>query len=135
MDDCVLFLGETAWFSTLDENSGNWQVPIAEEGSDKTTSTCQSDTYRSRLMPFSPRNALTTFQRTLDILLSAFNWRTCPICLDYVVVLSKPFDGPLKDIVMELSTLREAKHSLNLEMCCFLQTVQNTWDTSLSSAH
>ena len=36
MGDCLDSLGKAKWFTTLDCNSGYWQVPIAEEDRDKT---------------------------------------------------------------------------------------------------
>ena len=38
IDDCIDSLGEATVFYTLDCNSGYWQIPIAEEDRDKTTS-------------------------------------------------------------------------------------------------
>ena len=37
MDDCIGFLGDAKVFSTLDCNSGYWQIPVADEDRDETT--------------------------------------------------------------------------------------------------
>ena len=39
MDDCIDSLGDAVVFTTLDCNSGYWQVPVAQEDQDKTTFT------------------------------------------------------------------------------------------------
>ena len=37
MDDCIDFRGNAKVFSTLDRNSGYWQIPVADEDRDKKT--------------------------------------------------------------------------------------------------
>lgn len=69
-------------------------------------------------MQFGLTNAPATFQRMMDIVLNGFNWQTCHIYLDKVIVFSKSFDAHLKDVDMALPTLRKAGVSLNLEKCC-----------------
>lgn len=73
INDCVESLGEPSLFSTVDKNSGSWQVSIAKDNRDKTMFTCQSGPYRIRCIPSGLINAPAGFQRTLDILLRKFN--------------------------------------------------------------
>lgn len=73
MHDCVDSSGEATFFSKLNAESGYWQVSIAEENQDKTTFTCERDTYRFKRMLFGLTNAPATFQPTLDILFSGLN--------------------------------------------------------------
>lgn len=69
-------------------------------------------TSKTTRMPFSLANALTTFQKTLNILVSEFNWRTCLIYMDSVIVFSKSFETHLKDVDMVHSTLqKKVSHS------------------------
>jgi len=44
MDDCIDSLGDANVFSTLDCNSGYWQIPVAEQDRDKTTFTSHMGT-------------------------------------------------------------------------------------------
>ena len=39
MDDCIDSLEDAVVFTTLDCNSGYWQIPVAPEDRDKTTFT------------------------------------------------------------------------------------------------
>ncbi len=39
-------------------------------------------------MPFALTNAPATFQRTLDIFLSTYKWKTCLVYLDDVIIFS-----------------------------------------------
>ena len=69
MDDCIDFLGDAKVFSTLDCNSGYWQIPVANEDRDKTTFVCHEGAYRYIRLPFGLSNAPATFQRAIDMIL------------------------------------------------------------------
>ena len=77
MDECLNTLGNAKVFTTLDANSGYWQVPVAEEDRPKTAFTCHAGCYKYRRMPFGLCNAPATFQRTVDIILSQYRWQSC----------------------------------------------------------
>ena len=72
MDDYIDSLGEATVFSTLECNSGYWQIPVAEEDREKTAFVCHAGLYQYLRMRFGLTNAPATFQRTLDIILSPF---------------------------------------------------------------
>ena len=57
MDECIDSLGDATVFTTLDCNSGYWQVEIAEEDRDKTTFASHCGLYRFLRMPFGLKNA------------------------------------------------------------------------------
>ena len=40
-------------------------------------------------MPFGPRNATSTFERLMEIVLQGLQWQTCLICLDDIVIFAK----------------------------------------------
>lgn len=72
MDDCIDTLGDASIFTTLDANSGYWQVRIAEEDKPKTAFTCHAGFWEFNRMPFGLTNAPATFQRVLDIVLAKY---------------------------------------------------------------
>ena len=117
MDDCIDSLGEATIFSTLDANWGYWQIPVAAADRDKATFTSHAGTYRFKRMPFGLMNAPATFQRTLDILLNRYAWRTCLVYLDDIIIFSKDFDTHIKDVDKILGTLRRSGISLKLRKC------------------
>ena len=119
MDECLDSLGDAVVFSTLDCNSGYWQIPIAEEDRDKTTFTYHAGTYRFVRMPFGLCNAPATFQRTVDILLMKFRWRTCLVYLDDIIIFSKTLDENIQHVDEILIVLCEAGMSLKLRKCHF----------------
>ena len=122
MDDCIDSLGDATIFSTLDCNSGYWQIPVASEDRDKTTFTTFLGTYRYIRMPFGLKNAPATFQRALDIILSGVRWQTCLVYLDDVIVFSRTIDEHIANLDTVLSLLRNAGVSLKLSKCAFFQT-------------
>ena len=82
MDECIDSLGEATVFTTLDCNSGYWQIPVSRRDIAKTAFVGHSGLYQFRRMPFGLTNAPATFQRTLDILLAGYRWSSCLVHLD-----------------------------------------------------
>ena len=120
-DDCLDSLGEAVIFTTLDCNSGYWQIPLPDEDKDKTTFISHMGTHRYIRMPFGLRNAPATFQRALDIILSGVRWQTCLIYLDDVIVFSKSMEKHIQDVDEVLQLLGDAGVSLKLKKCEFFQ--------------
>ena len=119
MDECIHSLGEANVFTTLDCNLGYWQIPVAERDQDKTTFTCHEGTYRYKRMPFGLTNAPATFQRTLDIALSAFKWKSCLVYLDDVIVFSQDLKSHFTHVEAILETLSETAITPKLAKCRF----------------
>lgn len=111
-------LGKVTWLKTLDTNLGYCKVPIVKANRDKTTFSYQLSTYIFRRVPFDLTNVLPTFQCTLDVILSGFNWQSCLIHLNDVIVCSQTLDAHLKDMDIVLFTLCEASVFFNLKKCC-----------------
>jgi Reverse transcriptase (RNA-dependent DNA polymerase) len=77
MDEHIDSVGDAAVFTTLDCNSGYWQITVHPEDRDKTTFTSHYGIYRFLRLPFGLRNAPATFQRAIDTILSGVKWKTC----------------------------------------------------------
>ena len=122
MDDCIDSLGDAHVFSTLDCNSGYWQIPVADEDRDKTTFTSYLGTFRYLRMPFGLKNAPATFQRALDIILSGVRWQICLVYLDDVIVFSRTHAEHVEHLDTVLTLLRNAGVSLKLKKCQFFRT-------------
>ena len=124
MDECIDSLGDAAIFTTLDCNSGYWQIPVRPEDRDKTTFTSHQGIFRFRRLPFGLRNAPATFQRAIDVILSRVKWRTCLVYLDDVIIFSPDRASHLRHVHEALTLLRQAGLSLKLKKCRFFsQTV------------
>ena len=95
LEDCIDSLGDAKWFSTLDANSGYWQIAMDPRDKAKTAFTTHCGTYQYTRMPFGLKNAPATFQRALDMVLAGYRWKSCLVYIDDVIVFSKSFDEHL----------------------------------------
>ena len=121
MDECLDSLGEAEFFSTLDANSGFWQIEVTPEDRDKTTFSCHVGMYRFTRMPFGLINAPATFQRAMDIILSEVRWESVIVYLDDVIVFSRTFEEHLKHLGVVLGKLSEAGATLKFSKCHFFR--------------
>ena len=70
-------------------------------------------------MPFCLCNAPATFQRTVDMLLSGYRWRTCLVYLDDIIVFSNTAEEHVDHVREVLKVLKESGFSLKLKKCKF----------------
>jgi len=80
-------------------------------------------------MPFGLTSDPTTFQRALDVILSASKWQICLVYLNNVIILSANAEQHVKDVDMVLHRLREAGVTLNFEMGPYFFDKSSTLDT------
>jgi Reverse transcriptase (RNA-dependent DNA polymerase) len=125
MDECIDSLGDAVIFTTLDCNSGYWQIPVRPEDREKTTFTSHYGIYRFLRLPFGLRNAPATFQRAIDIILSGVRWKTCLVYLDDVIVFSSDRKAHLTHVDEVLTVLSKAGLSLKLQKCRFFAETVN----------
>ena len=121
MDECIDSLGEARIFSTLDANSGYWQIELADEDREKTAFTSHSGVFQYKRMPFGLKNAPSTFQRTIDIVLATAKWKHAIVYLDDIVIFSRNVEEHMEHIASILAMLRNAGMTLKLKKCYFLQ--------------
>jgi Reverse transcriptase (RNA-dependent DNA polymerase) len=114
MAECIDSLGDASVFSTLDCNSGYWQIPVRAEDKEKTTFTSQEGLHAFSRMPFGLKNAPATFHRFVDITLAGLTWKVCLVYLDDIIVYSKSREEHLKHLDVVLHRLYWAGLSLNL---------------------
>jgi len=125
MDDCIDSLGDARIFTTLDCNSGYWQIPIAEEDRDKTAFISHAGAWQFKRMPFGLTNAPATFQRALDILLAGVKWQFCLVYLDDVIIFSKEEEEHIRHVDHVLTVLRQAGVTLKLRKSEFFRKSVN----------
>ena len=107
-------LAGAAHYSTLDLNSGFWQVPMDEESKQYTAFTLGSmGLYECESMPFGLCNAPPTFQRCMQNCLGELNLTYCLIYLDDVIVFSEMPEEHLQRMRVIFNHLQE--HSLKLK--------------------
>ena len=71
-------------------------------------------------MPFGLCIAPATFQRTVDILVSRYRWKSCLVYLDKIIVFSNTVEEHLTHVAEVLKVLRDSGFSLKLKKCRFL---------------
>jgi Reverse transcriptase (RNA-dependent DNA polymerase) len=121
LDECIDSLGDAVVLSTLDANSGYWQVSMHPDDRDKTTFTCHVGTFRFKRMPFGFRNAPSTFPRAMDVILPGVRWQNFLCHLDDIIVFSSSTESHVEDLVKRLSLLRDAGVSSRLDKCHFFR--------------
>jgi len=121
MDECLDSLGDASIFTTLDCNSGYWQIPVRNEDRDKTAFVTHVGVHRFKRMPFGLCNAPATFQRALDMILAQVKWRNALVYLDDVIIYSHTIQEHYDHVNFVLHHLRQAGVSLQLKKCHFFQ--------------
>ena len=107
-------LAGTAHYSTIDMNSGFWQVPMDEESKQYTAFTLGSmGLYECESMPFGLCNALPTFQRLMLNCLGELNLTYCLIYLDDVIIFSRTEEEHLEQMRVVFDQFQE--HGLKLK--------------------
>jgi hypothetical protein len=121
MEDCLDSLGDAKVFSTLDSNSGYWQILAAKEDREKTSFICHVGTYQFIRMPFGLVNAPSTFQRAMDVIMFSVKCKFCLVYLDDIIIYSSTIQQHLKDLDLVLGLLRRAGATLKLKKCHFFK--------------
>ena len=103
-----------AHYTTIDMNSGFWQVPMDDESKQYTAFTLGSmGLYKCESMPFGLCNAPPTFQRLMLNCLGELNLTYCLIYLDDVIIFSKTEEQHLER--MRVVFDRFPEHGLKLK--------------------
>lgn len=121
IDDTLDTLAGTKWFSTLDLQSGYWQVEIAEKDKEKTAFSASNGLWQFKVMPFGLCNAPATFERLMEQVLRGLNWKTCLVYLDDIIVMGKTFDAHLKNLAEVLQRISSAGLKLSVKKCALFQ--------------
>ena len=107
-------LAGVAHYTTIDMNSGFWQVPMDDESKQYTAFTLGSmGLYECESMPFRLCNAQPTFQRLMLNCLGELNLTYCLIYLDDVIIFSKTEEEHLEQMRVVFDRFRE--HGLKLK--------------------
>ena len=121
IQDCLDALGGTHWFSSIDLQSGYWQVSMDAHDAPKTAFACSSGLYQFRVLPFGVCNGVPTFQRLMDYVLSGLSWKICLLYLDDVIVFSKTFDEHVQNLDLVLTRLKASGLKASSRKCHFFR--------------
>ncbi len=121
IDDTLDALRGSQYFSTLDLYSGYWQVKMDPADIDKTAFVTRQGLFRFTVMPFGLCNALATFERLMELVLSGLNWKIFLIYLDDVIVYGGNFHDSLDRLKIVWQRIREANLKLKPSKCCLMR--------------
>ena len=121
IDDSLDRLSGSQWFSTLDLQSGYWQVEMSEKDRGKTAFITAYGLYQFRVMPFGLCNAPATFERLMTKVLDELIDNICLVYLDDVIVHSSSVLEQLTRLDTILGRLKKFGLKLNPKKCVLLQ--------------
>ena len=121
IDDCLDCLGDARIFSTLDLQSGYWQIRVREEDRQKTAFVTRSGLYEYVTMPFGLTGAPATFMRCMEMIFRGVQWKTLLIYMDDIIIYSSDFDSHLERLDEALTRLGGAGLKLKPSKCHLLK--------------
>jgi hypothetical protein len=122
IDDCLDALAGTQYFSTLDLESGYYQILLAKEDRKKTAFRTRDGLYEHIRMGFGLCNAPATFQRAIQRVLMGLTWEEALAYLDDINVLGKSFEDELKNLREVFKRLRKYNLKLKPRKCFLFRT-------------
>ena len=118
---CLDSLGGTCYFSTLDLQSGYWQIGMAEADIPKTAFITKYGLYKYTKMPFGLCSAPGTFQRCMELIFRGLQWQTLLIYLDDLIIIGASREENLLRLDEVLGRLEDAGLKLKPSKCQLLQ--------------
>ena len=105
--------------SFLDTFQGYHQIPLALEDQEKTAFVMPTGNYHYKVLPFSLKNAASTYQRMMTRMFEPQLGKNIEIYVDDMVVKSKVVSEHLGDLDDTFNVLRKHKLGLNASKCSF----------------
>lgn len=125
MDSILSSMGDSKWFSTLDLQSGYWQVAMNPDDREKTAFVVDRGLWEFNVMPFGLCNAPATFERLMDRVFADVPWQTALVYLDDIIVHGKDFDDHVANLRVVFQKLAAAGLKLSPSKChLFKQSVK-----------
>ena len=121
IDESLDYVAGSAWFSSLDLQSGYWQVAMAPEDKAKTAFTTGRGLWQFTTMPFGLCNAPATFERLMEKVLVDMPPERCLVYLDDLLVHGPCFDSAFGSLMEALKRIKHAGLKLHPGKCSFLR--------------
>ena len=120
IDMCLDALGSAQYFSTMDLQSGYWQLQVDKEDQHKTAIITKYGLFEYAKLPMGLCNSPSSFQRCMEMILRGLQWKTLLIYLDDIIVFSATVEEHLDRLGDVLKLLRTAGLKLKPAKCNFL---------------
>ena len=122
IDMCLDCLSSAKIFSTMDLQSGYWQITLNEDDQHKTAFITKYGLYEYTKMPFGLCNAPSTFQRCMELIFRGMQWETLLIYLDDIILYSSTITDHLEKLDEVLTKLQGSGLKLKPSKCEFIQS-------------
>ena len=119
MSDILDSLGGAQYFSTLDCESGYWQIEMHPDSKDKTAIVCEKGSFVFNRMPFGLALGPATFQRLVDTIFHDIRYQGMAVYLDDIVVMGTTLKQHNDRLRTVLEKLRVTNHTLKATKCKF----------------
>lgn len=117
IDMCIDCLASASIFSSLDLQSGYWQLKVEESDRIKTAFITKYGLFEYTKMPFGLCNAPATFQRCMELIFRGLQWQTILIYLDDIIIFSSDIDEHFHHLQEVLKRLKNAGLKLKPSKC------------------
>ena len=121
IEECLDSLAGTRFYSTLDMNSGYWQIELEESDQHKTAFITKYGLFEWTRMGFGLCNAPATFQRAVQLVLHGMQWSKVLSYLDDVVVFGTTFQEARDNLVEALERFQKYNLRLKPKKCHLFQ--------------
>lgn len=121
VDDCIDALAGAKYFSSLDLNSGFWQVAMKPEDKEKTAFSTTLGLYQFNVMSFGLANAPSTFERLMENVLRGLQWIECLLYMDDIIVPCTTVEEGLVRLEHVFQRLQNACLKCKPSKCVFFQ--------------
>ena len=122
IEECLDALEGTQFMSTLDLQSGYWQIEMKPEDRPKTAFVTKYGLYEFCRMPFGLCNAPATFQRAMQLVFRGMTWREVLTYIDDLNIMGKDFEDHLQNLVKSFGRLQQYHLKLKPRKCHFFKT-------------
>ena len=117
VEDAVSAFGKSTVFTSLDFNSGFWQIQLAEKDRQKCSFVTMDGQYEFVRMPFGLAGATATFQKAIDTILSHLKWKGVVCYIDDVLIGGETFDQHLGLLDQVLAAVSKAGFTISPKKC------------------
>ena len=121
IDMCLDCLGAAKYFTTMDLQSGYWQLEVDPVDRHKTAFTTKYGLFEYAKLPMGLCNAPSTFQRCMELILRGLQWKTVLIYLDDIIIFSPTIEDHLTQLAEVLRLLQSAGLKLKPSKCDLLK--------------
>lgn len=119
MDDLIGSLDGARYFTSVDLESGFWQIPVSLKDRPKTAFVTPDGLYQFKRLPFGLQASPPNFQRLMDRVLGGLQWEECLCYLDDVLIFGRTFEEHCERLDRVLKAIGDAGLTLNPKKCIF----------------